>query len=129
MEYKSENRICQNCKQSFTIDSDDFGFYEKIRVPPPTFCSECRIKRRLSWQGYGIFYKRKCDFPGEMIITTYHRDSPYKVYRQNIWWSDQWDPKSYGKEIDWSRPFLEQFKELMLEVPHASLATVYSTNG
>ena len=127
MEYKSENRICQNCKQSFTIELDDFGFYEKIKVPPPTFCPECRIKRRLSWQGYRIFYKRKCDFTGEMIITTYHPDSPYKVYRQDIWWSDQWDPKSYGKEIDWSRPFLEQFKELMLEVPHASLATVYST--
>ena len=28
-----EKRNCQNCKNDFVIDSDDFGFYEKIKVP------------------------------------------------------------------------------------------------
>lgn len=36
MEYKSENKICQNCKTQFTIEPEDFKFYEKIKVPPPT---------------------------------------------------------------------------------------------
>lgn len=124
---KNETRNCQNCKNDFTIDSEDFNFYEKIKVPPPTWCPECRLMRRLNWQGYRILYKRKCDFTGENVLSTYHPESPYKVYRQDIWWSDKWNPKSYGKEIDWGRPFLEQFKELMLAVPHASLATAYST--
>lgn len=124
---KSENRICQNCKKDFVIESEDFNFYEKIKVPLPTWCPKCRMARRTNWQGYRILYKRKCDFTGDMLISTYHPDSPYKVYRQDIWWGDRWDPKSYGKEIDWNRPFLEQFKELMLEVPHASLATAHST--
>jgi len=124
---RSENKNCQNCRKEFTIEPDDFGFYEKIKVPPPSWCPLCRMLRRLNWQGYRIFYKRKCDFTGEMILSTYHPDSPYKVYRQDIWWGDKWDPKSYGKDIDWTRPFLEQFRELMLEVPHASLATAHST--
>jgi hypothetical protein len=32
-----ETKICQNCKKNFIIEPDDFGFYEKIKVPPPTF--------------------------------------------------------------------------------------------
>jgi hypothetical protein len=31
---------CQNCRKQFTIESDDFAFYEKIKVPPPTWCLE-----------------------------------------------------------------------------------------
>lgn len=118
-----ETKICQNCKNNFTIESDDLGFYEKIKVPPPTWCPECRLKRRLSWQGYQILYKRKCDFTGEEVITTHHKDSPHKIYRQDIWWSDKWDPTEYGKDIDWSRPFLEQYGELLKEVPLPALYT------
>lgn len=36
MEYREENRICQNCKNDFIIEPEDFVFYEKIKVPPPT---------------------------------------------------------------------------------------------
>ena len=32
------NKICQNCKQNFTIEPEDFTFYDKIKVPSPTFC-------------------------------------------------------------------------------------------
>ena len=66
-------------------------------------------------------YKRKCDFTGDMIISTYKADSPYKVYHQDIWHSDKWDSKQYAKDIDWSRPFLEQFNELMFVIPHPSV--------
>ncbi len=123
----AQTKSCQNCKKDFIIESDDFGFYEKIKVPPPTWCPKCRLMRRLSWPGSQILYKRKCDFTGDEVITTHHKDSPYKVYRQDIWWSDKWDPCSYGRDIDWSRPFLEQVRELMLEIPLPSLYTEYST--
>lgn len=46
----SETRNCQNCKQPFTIEPDDFGFYEQIKVPPPTWCSDCRLMRRMSFR-------------------------------------------------------------------------------
>ena len=127
MELKNSLKICQNCKNEFSIEQEDFNFYEKIKVPPPTFCPVCRMQRRMNWQGYRILYKRKCDFSGNSILSTYHPDSPYTVYNQEIWWSDKWDAKKYGKEIDWEKPFLEQFKELMLKVPHASFASGYST--
>jgi len=33
---KSETRICQNCQQEFIVEPEDFLFYEKMKVPPPT---------------------------------------------------------------------------------------------
>ena len=61
MEYQSENRICQNCKKEFIIETDDVGFYEKIKVPPPTWCPECRMIRRMACiNGWSLYY-RNCD--------------------------------------------------------------------
>lgn len=122
-----ETRVCQNCGNTFVIDASDFDFYEKIHVPPPTWCPQCRLKRRLSWVGQQILYKRKCDFTGEEVITTHHQNSPHKVYRQDIWWSDKWNPMDYGREIDWSRPFLEQVGELIRDVPLPNLYTEHSS--
>lgn len=58
---KQETKNCQNCKKDFIIESDDFSFYEKIQVPPPTFCPECRLVRRLVTRNERTLYKRKCD--------------------------------------------------------------------
>src|SRR3989339_71434 len=123
----AETKNCQNCKKDFVIEPDDFAFYEKMKVPAPTFCPECRLKRRLNWQGYRILYKRKCDFTGDMLITTHHPSSPHKMYRQDIWWSDKWDPKNYGKDYDFSRSFFEQYYELLKTVPLPSLYTAHAT--
>jgi len=41
----TEVRICQNCKKDFTIEPEDFTFYEKIKVPPKSkeivCCEQC----------------------------------------------------------------------------------------
>ena len=31
--------------------------------------------------------------------------------------ADEWDPMEYGMDVDFTRPFFEQFRELMLKVP------------
>src|SRR3989344_8086356 len=121
------NIYCLNCKSKFEITSDDLQFYSAMKVPPPTWCPECRMIRRLAWQGYRFLYKRKCDFSGDMVLSTIAPDVPYKVYKQDIWWSDKWDPKNYGRDYDFSKSFFQQFDELMREVPLPSLMTEYST--
>ena len=35
-----ETKTCQNCKAQFIIEPDDFTFYEKINVPPPTWWNQ-----------------------------------------------------------------------------------------
>src|SRR3990167_10429381 len=111
-----ETRNCKNCKKNFVIKPNDFGFYEKIKVPPPTFCPECRIIRRMSWRNDLSFYNRACDLCSKKIISLYHPEKPLTVYCNHCWWSDKWDAKNYGKDIDFSRSFFEQYRELQDKV-------------
>jgi len=122
MEYKSETKNCQNCKKDFTIEPDDFGFYEKIGVPPPTFCPECRLQRRLAWMVNLNLFKRKCDLCGENGICKYEPSAPFIVYCHKCWWSDKWDSSNFTKDIDFSKPFLEQFNELFHQTPIIGLS-------
>ena len=118
---KSETKNCQNCKKDFTIESEDFNFYEKIKVPPPTWCPECRLKRRLAFRNERTLYKRQCDLCRENIIAMYSPKSPYTVYCPKCWYSDKWDAQDYYCDYDFSRTFFEQYEDLQKKVPHISL--------
>ncbi|MFA6000054.1 MAG: hypothetical protein WC783_03710 [Candidatus Paceibacterota bacterium] len=120
-----ETKNCQNCKKDFEITPDDFNFYEKIKVPAPTFCPECRFQRRLSFRNNRVFYHKKCAMCDKMVLGLYNPDSEFTIYCRDCWLSDRWDPLSCGQDYDFSRPFFEQFRELQLRVPRANL---YQTN-
>jgi len=114
---QSEIKKCRNCTKDFIIEIEDFGFYEKMQVPPPTWCPTCRLQRRLTFFNLIKLYKRKCDLCKTDFIAMYHSDAPYKIYCPTCWWGDSWDPTEYGRDFDFSRPFFEQFKELWQQVP------------
>jgi hypothetical protein len=110
---QKETKICQNCKQSFVIEPEDFDFYAKIKVPAPTFCPDCRAVRRMIWRNERIYYKRKCHAPGhtEEIVSLHPLDAPFTIYDQKYWWSDEWDPLSYGVDYDFKKNhFLNSIK-------------------
>jgi Zn ribbon nucleic-acid-binding protein len=121
-------KICQNCKTKFVIKPEDIDFYRKVGVPTPSFCPECRAQRRLAFWNMLILHKRKCDYSGEDIISIYRADSPYKIYKSKVWWSDKWNPMDYGREYDFNRPFFEQFGELMIDVPRPHNFNLSSVN-
>lgn len=124
-----ERKQCQNCKKDFNITLDDSLFYEKIDVPKPKFCPGCRYKRRLMNRNEWNLYRRPCDLCKKNIISIYQEDSVFPVYCRDCWWSDSWDPASYGRDIDFSRPFFEQFAELHNVVPHIALVTANNVNS
>ncbi len=121
-----ESRTCQNCKQNFVIEPEDFNFYKKIDVPPPTFCPKCRLQRRLAWFKGLRLYKRKCDLCGKEKISMYRPESPYIIYCTDCWWSDKWNPEDYARDYDFSRPFFEQLNEHLHNVPIRGLAVTKS---
>src|SRR3989338_5472155 len=127
---KQETKNCQNCKKDFTIEPDDFGFYEKIKVPPPTWCPECRLFRRLVWRNEHSLFRRPngVSDSSDFIISIYHPDEKIISYDKETWWSDKWDPCNYGMDYDFSKSFFEQFKELMMRVPHIALFDSRSVN-
>ncbi len=128
---EAETKICQNCKQTFIIEPEDFVFYEKMKVPPPTLCVDCRRVRRLIWRNERTLHRRKCDVPGhdEMLISMYSPQSPVTVYDHKYWWSDEWDPMQYGREYDFSRPFFDQWKALLYETPTPALINIDAVNS
>jgi hypothetical protein len=114
---ESENKICQNCKKEFTIEAEDFNFYEKIKVPAPTWCPECRLVRRLIWRNDRYLSKIKCKLCGESTFSAFTEDSGLDLYCVNCWIGDKWNPLDYARDYDFSRPFFEQFGELIRKVP------------
>ncbi|MBI3626983.1 hypothetical protein HY224_02980, partial [Candidatus Uhrbacteria bacterium] len=112
---------CQSCKKSFQIFPEDLEFYEKLGVPAPTFCPECRMIRRMAIRNEHTLYSRTCDLCGENIISMYAPDSPFVVYCVDCWNSDKWDPEKYARDYDFSRTFFAQFREFMEKVPRISL--------
>src|SRR3989338_5932557 len=115
------DKTCQNCKKDFVIEQDDFDFYEKIKVPPPTFCPECRLQRRMVFRNERTLYKRNCNICQQNVISLYPADSTFPVYCNHCWYGDKWDPETYGQDYDPKLSFFEQFKNLMKAVPRPAL--------
>ena len=128
MEQNPENRICQNCKKDFIIEPDDFSFYEKIKVPAPTFCQECRKIRRMIWRNERSLYKRECDLCKKNIISVYPTDAIFPVYCYECWWGDKWDSLSYSVDYDFTKPFFAQFAELEEKLPRQGLNVLSNFN-
>jgi len=120
-------QACQNCKNSFTIEPEDFVFYEKMKVPPPTWCPECRFQRRLSFFNLTTLHRRKCDLCKKEFVSEYRPDYPYAVYCPPCWWSDKWDAYQYGRDYNFSKTFFKQLGELLRDVPRLGLELEYNT--
>jgi len=123
-----ETRNCQNCKKDFTIEPDDFSFYEKMKVPAPEICPQCRQQQRTLFRNFKTLYKRPSSMSGKMIVSMYDSDAPFPVYDIPEWWGDNWDPMAFGMDIDWSQPFFDQFDKLRRTVPHPAIMNTQSEN-
>jgi hypothetical protein len=121
MNTKTESKICQNCKNNFDIQSEDFSFYEKIKVPPPTFCPQCRLQRRMVWRNERTLYKRTCELCHKSIISMYHEGVAFPVYCRECWYGDNWDPSSFATDYDLNKNFFEQYREFSKKVPRLAM--------
>lgn len=118
---------CAHCGLVFQVFDEDRAFYEIFQVPEPKNCPECRLVRRLMERNTKHLTYRACDLTGERMLSQYTQDQPFPVYSPKAWWGDSWDGLSYGRDIDWNRPFFEQFYELKKQVPHCALFVTQGT--
>src|SRR3989338_1046176 len=105
-----ETKICGKCDSGFVIERDDVLFYEKIQVPAPTLCPQCRAIRRMMWWNENNLYRK------QGMFSTFPEASPIKILDRDAWWGDGWDAMEYGREYDASKSFFAHFKELLLAV-------------
>ncbi len=126
-----ETKVCANCGTKFEVSSQASAFQAKIGVPSPTFCRDCRVARRMAFRNERVLYKKKCDAPGhdEMIVSVFATESKQRTYDHAAWWGDAWDPLDYGRDIDFTKPFLQQIRELWPEVPDVSVLNINPVNS
>ncbi len=120
-------QICQNCHKDFLIEAEDTAFYEKIKVPAPTWCPECRLVRRLSSHNIWNVYWRNCDKCNQRTLSMYHTDTKVAVYCAKCWWADDWDGTEFAMDYDPSRHFFDQLHELSRKTPWVATETIGPT--
>lgn len=120
---------CHQCQSPFTVASEDLALYEKLDVPSPTMCPDCRHQRRAAWRNDRSFYLRKCDKTDKEFVSTYAPEKELVIYHPDAFYSDDWDPLDYGREFDFNRPFFEQFAELQRKVPRLGIDIVHCENS
>ena len=122
-------RTCQITGQQFETTEQELAFLQKMNLPVPNICYQERLRKRLAFRNDRKLFHRTCDQSGKQLISMYPADSPQTVIDKEIWWSESYDATSYGRDFDFSRPFFDQFYELMIAVPHPNLITLNSTNS
>jgi len=132
------NKNCTQCATSFTVTDEERAFYEKASpvfnrkkelIPEPTLCVECRFQRRVAHRNERTLSYRTCDKTQKKILSAYSQEKPFVVYEQKEWWKDDWDARDYGQDIDFNRPFFEQFAELQKKVPRMALQQENNENS
>ena len=133
---------CTQCKNEFEILQDEKDFLQKISFqygdskftfPLPSICPDCRSQNRTAHRNEAYLYHSKSALSGKQLITLYSPKAswgkPYKIYTQEEWQGDSWDPLKYGRDFDFNRPFFEQFFELVKDVPRLPLMQVSNENS
>lgn len=115
-----QTKNCQNCKNDFIIEPEDFEFYAKIEVPPPTWCPQCRMQRRMVWRIGTSLHRRPDSRTSKTIFSSFSAKVPFPVWELEDWNSDLFDGTDYGRDYDWDKPFFEQFRDLLQVVPQPS---------
>lgn len=132
------HKDCKQCGVGFEITDVERDFFDRIslkfgekvvEMPLPTYCPDCRNQRRMMFRNDRSFYNRKCDSTGEKFVALYPGDSPYKIYHPDEFYSEKWNALDSGRDFDFSRPFFEQYHDLMLEVPRIGIDIVNCENS
>jgi len=120
---------CKKCSNKFEILDEDHKFYQKLDLPEPLECPDCRQQKRLAYRNEKVLYKRQCDKCNKKIISTFSSDKPFPVYCQECFWADNWDATDFNAEINFEKPFFDQFYDLMQKVPRLAIVNKQSQNS
>lgn len=128
-------KVCAECSQPYTISSDEERLHKKIcesfsigSFPLPTLCRGCRLQRKMAWRNERYLHHRTCDACQKSMLSVYPKGTPFPVYERSCWWGDSWDAASHGRAFDFSRPFFEQYRDLLHVVPRQALNLQKSEN-
>jgi len=79
--------ICESCNKNYKIIPNEFLFYQKLEIPIPRLCPDCRHKRRIKSRGPNKLWHRTCMKEGcnNEFETSYSPDRPEIVYCESCY--------------------------------------------
>jgi len=102
---------------------------KKFQIPLPKKCYDCRERERLVWRNDRHIYKRKSDKTGKDIVSIYApNNTDFKVYENELWRKDDWDPMEFGIDYDEHKSFFEQYGALLRAVPRQATNALMNEN-
>lgn len=74
--------VCESCSKNYKIIPNEFLFFNKLNVPLPRLCPDCRHYRRMKSRGPNKLWHRACMKEGctNEFETSYSPDRPEIVY-------------------------------------------------
>ncbi len=122
-------KACISCNSQFKFTDEDLKFYQKLDLPEPFECPDCRQQKRLAYRNERVLYKRQCDKCKKNIISIFSKDKPFPVYCQECFWEDDWDATDFNDEVNFEEPFFDQFYKLLQKVPRLAIINKQSQNS
>jgi len=111
-------RTCVLTGEKWLMDEKEIGWYKKFNVPPSKYSPTTRIRLvNSNFVLFDVWYNYHAE-TGKSVISVIHPASGVRVLPDEEWF--QKDFTNFGREINWARPFFDQFFELTRAVPLAA---------
>ena len=118
----SVKKTCKLTGREFEISELEQELRKKFNVPLPDVHPYERMRELLSWRNLNSLYNANCDLCKKFTLSMYGPHNTFPVYCLDCWYSDKWQPPQ--QDINFTRAFFEQFRELRDKTPHAALSVV-----
>ncbi len=131
-------RTCRISGKKFIIHPCEVDLLRRIsevnpairaEVPLPTLHPVECVRQMATYGSLMNLYRGKSALSGKAQLTRYNPAYKYLICTQDEYWSDQVDNSQFGREYDFSRPFFEQWNELMHAVYLLPLTNTNNENS
>src|SRR3990167_733712 len=108
-------RVCELTGEKWEMTEEEIGWYKKFNVPPSRLHPDTRSYiMKCFWLTFSWWWNKHWK-TGERILTYVHPATGIRVL-PDVEWYEQ-DFTSEGRDLDHTRPFFDQLRELQLRVP------------
>ncbi|MEK7665596.1 MAG: hypothetical protein AAB337_01805 [Patescibacteria group bacterium] len=108
-------RVCEMTGEKWMMDAEEISWYKKFNVPPSPFSPRVRMWHMTNFFAVYQWWWNKHPETGAPVLSYVHPASKIKVLPDKEWFEREM--ADYGRAIDSSRSFLDQFRALQLDVP------------
>ncbi|MBI4600130.1 hypothetical protein HY732_04410 [Candidatus Uhrbacteria bacterium] len=120
--------ICPISELSFEITDTERELYGMFDLPVSDMHPFLRFVMRFAHGNNWSLYWTTEMRTGKKILTCYDPKEFPKIVEHGYWMSNEFDAREYGRAFDFSRPFFEQYFEMVAEIPRPNVTILNCEN-